>query len=102
MVPNVAVDLDTVIMMSNVIDTTFSFTLTWSVPFDNFDPIQNYTITIGCDGSGCPVILTTDNVTTSIDVSYTTIISNVTIMVTANNSLGTSEPAALEVASMCT
>ena len=102
MVPNVAVDLDTVNMMSDGIGTTFSFTLNWGVPFANFDPIQNYMITIGCDGSECPVTLTTDNVTTSLDVSYTTIITNVTITVAAINSLGTSDPAMLEVASMCT
>ena len=59
-------------------------------------------ITIGCTASGCPVTLTTDNVTTSLDVSYTTIITNVTITVAAINSLGTSDPAMLEVASMCT
>jgi len=101
MVPNVAIGLDTVNMMSDGIDTTFSFILNWDVPFANFDPIQNYMITIGCDGIECPVTLTTDNITTSINVSYTTTRTNVTIMVAAINSLGTSDPAMLEVASMC-
>jgi len=98
MIPNVAVDLDTVIVISNGIDTTFIFALNWGVPFANFDPIQNYMITIGCTGSSCPLILTTDNVTTSIDISYTTTRTNVTLMVTANNIVGTSDPAVVEIA----
>ena len=98
MVPNVAVDLETVMVVSDGIDTTVSFILTWSIPFANFDPIQNYMITIGCTGSGCPLVLTTDNITTSINVSYTTTLTNVTIMVTASNTIGTSVPAVVEIA----
>jgi len=100
MIPNIVVDLNTVNVMSDGIDFTFSFTLKWDVPFDNFDPIQYYTITIDCTGSGCPLTLTTDNVTTSLDVSYTTRVTNVTIMVTANNSIGNSNPALLDIAGM--
>jgi len=99
-VPNVVLDLNTVDVMSDGINSTFTFTLTWGVPFDNFDPIQNYTITIGCTGSGCPLTLTTNIVTTSLDVSYTTRVTNVTIMVTATNSICSSNPALLDIAGM--
>jgi len=100
-VPNVMLDLNTVDVMSDGINSMFTFILIWGVPFDNFDPIQNYIITIiGCTGSRCPLTMTTDNVTTSLDVSYTTRITNVTTMVTANNSIGSSNPAVVEVTGM--
>jgi len=101
-VPNVMVDLNTIVVMSDGIDSTFTFTLSWGVPFDNFDPIQNYTITItGCTVSECPLTLTTDNVTTSLEISYTTRTpTNVTIMVTASNTIDSSVPAVVEVTGM--
>jgi len=95
--PIASVDLSTVCRTSDGIDVTFNYTLNWTVPFNNFDPIHNYTITIGCDGRGCPVTLTTDNVTNSRDVSYTTRAVNVTIMVTANNTVGDSDAGIAEV-----
>ena len=97
MVPGVTVDLESVILMLNSIGFTYMFALIWGVPFDNFDPINNYTITIGCNGSGCPVILTTDNATNTLNVSYATRTTNITIMITAMNSVGTSYPASLDV-----
>ena len=98
MVPLVTIDLDTVVM-SNGIDSIFNFTLNWGIPFDNFDPIQNYFIMIDCIGSGCPLVLTADSIATSLDVSYTSRMTNVTIMMTASNTIGISDPATLEVAS---
>jgi len=97
MVSDVTVDLDSVILMS---DGIYMFALIWSVPFNNFDPIKNYTITIGCDGSGCPVTLITDsNATNTLNVSYATRTTNITIMITAMNSVGTSYPTSLDVTS---
>ena len=97
--PNAEIDLDNVNVVTNGIESTYNFTLNWVMPFANFDPIQNYTVTIGCDVSGCPLTETTDNVTTSLAISYATRTVNVTIMVTANNNVGASTPAVLEVAS---
>jgi len=97
--PIPSVDLSTVHRTSDRIDTIFGFTLSWTEPFDNFDPIHNYTITIGCDVSGCPVTLTTDGNATSIDVSYATRTTNITITMTAMNSVGTSHPASLDITS---
>ena len=84
-----------------VFSRDFNFTLTWDVPFINFDPIHNYTITIGCDGNGCPVTLTADGNATSIDVMYNTVEQNVTIMVTASNTVGTSDPTVIEITGRC-
>ena len=94
--PIPSVDLSIVHRTLDRIDTIFGFTLNWTEPFDNFDPIHNYTIIIGCDGSGCPVTLTADGNATSIDVSYATRTTNITIMITAMNSVGTSHPASLD------
>ena len=99
MVSGVTIELDGALVMSDGIISIFDFTLNWGVPFDNFDPIQNYIITIGCTGSECPLTLSNDNVTTTRHVSYTTTMTNVTIMVTASNTVGTSDPAVLEVIS---
>ena len=97
-VSGVSVMLDSVaatLVLPSIID--FSFTLTWDASNDNLDPIKNYTITISCDGTGCPVTLTADGNATSIDVMYNTADRNVTVMVTATNSVGTSDPAVLEI-----
>jgi len=75
----------------------FSFIFTWNAPNDNFDPIKNYTITIHCDGSKCPVTLIADGNATSIDVTYNTRERNVSVMMTASNSVGTSDPALVEI-----
>jgi len=93
MVPGVILDLDSVVVMVD----TFNFTLSWGVPFDNFAGIHNYTTTISCTGSSCPVILTNDNVTTTQNIRYTTTMTNVTLMVTASNIVGESEPVVLEI-----
>ena len=78
-----------------------SFILNWQIPFDNFDPILNYTITIDCTGSECPVTLATDGSTTSLDVSYTTTMANHSLMITASNTIGTSNSTMLEIVGKC-
>ena len=71
-----------------------SFTMMWSKPFTNFDPIMNYNISINCtDATLCPAMFSTDGVTTSLTVSIITDLSvRNHISVTASNSIGTSEP----------
>lgn len=97
--PIPSIDLNTVHRTSDGIDVTFNFILSWTEPFANFDPIRTYMISIACTGSGCPVNVTTDNVTNSFNVSYTTPLAmvNATIMVTANNIVGISEPGVLDI-----
>ena len=91
-------------MITNVeIDTTsvkttrssVNFTVMWSKPFANFDPIVNYTVTINCTNATlCPAVFSTDNVTTRLNVSIITDLSvRNHISVTASNSIGTSVPA---------
>ena len=99
MVPSVTIDVDSVNV--NRSNNNVSFTLSWTEPFANFDPIVNYTITINCititNGNECPLIVTTDNVT-SIDVSFTTDLSMMNnISVTASNTVGISDPATIPI-----
>ena len=93
-VDNVTIDLDTV----NVNNNNVSFTLNWDEPFANFDPIVNYTITINCTDAQCPAMFTVT--TTSASVNFITDLSVMTpLSVTANNTVGTSDPAILIVVS---
>ena len=101
MVSSISVMLDSVAAKLTLPSIDFSFKLTWNTPNDNFDPIQNYTITIVCDGTGCPVTLTADGNATSIDVMYNTRGRNVSVMVISSNSVGTSDPAIAEIVGKC-
>ena len=94
MVGNIMIDVDTVIVNNNIV----RFTLNWEKPFANFDPIVNYTITINCSDSSCPLIL--DNVTTtSASVNFITDLSMITpLLVIASNTIGTSDPTTVVIA----
>ena len=92
-------DVDTVIVDNN--NTNVSFTLNWVEPFANFDPIVNYTVTINCSDASCPVMLSTNNVTTTANVSFTTNLSMMTpLSVSASNTIGTSDPTTIMIAGM--
>ena len=81
------VDINTVSIDNNNV----SFTLNWDKPFDNFDPIVNYTITINCTDASCPVMFTVT--TTSASVSFITDLTMMTpLSATASNTIGTSDP----------
>ena len=72
-----------------------NFTLSWDKPFDNFDPILNYTIITSCsDNTVCPVTHVTGSDVTTLDISYTLpiITVNYTISISANNTFGASDP----------
>ena len=85
------IDIDTVNIDNNV-----SFTLNWNEPFDNFDPIVNYIITINCNDASCPVMFTVT--TTSASVSFITDLSMMTpLSLTATNTIGTSDPATIVI-----
>ena len=87
MVGNIVIDINTI----NVDNNNVSFTLNWDEPFDNFDPIVNYTITINCTDASCPVMFSVT--TTSASVSFITDLSMMTnLSVTASNTIGTSDP----------
>ena len=72
--------------------TQVNFTLNWDEPFDNFDPILNYTIITTCSDASCPLTYVTSSDVTTLDISYDIPITavNYTISITANNTVGTS------------
>ena len=78
-----------------IVDSSVSFTMIWTEPFPNFDPIVNYTITIFCTNNlTCPAVYSTDNSMTSIFVRIITDLSKMNfIWVAASNTIGTSNPA---------
>ena len=68
-----------------------SFTLIWDEPFANFDPIVNYTITISCIDTHCPIVWTVTMTGTS--VGFVTVSPMmIPVSVTASNTVGTSDP----------
>ena len=92
MVGNVMIDLNTV----NVDNNNVSFTLNWTEPFANFDPVVNYTITINCTDAQCPAMFTVT--TTSASVNFINDLSMMTpLSVTASNTVGTSDPATITI-----
>jgi len=98
MVPGVMVDISSISATPQfpAQPEQFSFTLNWGVPSANFDPILNYTIITTCsDNTVCPVTHVTDSDVTTLDISYTLpviITANYTLSITANNSVGSSDP----------
>ena len=87
MVTNVTVDSSTI----NINGNNVTLTLSWGEPFNNYDPIVNYTVS--CSGSTtCPPNFTiTDNTTRSYTIFNLTTIANYTFSVVAVNSFGSGE-----------
>ena len=100
MVP-AAIDPNNVFAISSGAELTVNMRITWDIPFDNFDPIQYYNITVtNCRALRCPLVDISDNTTTSRSIRYYTFQYNVTVLVTASNSIGSSDPAIFEITGM--
>ena len=85
MVPNVRID-NSIVNGSNL-----TITLSWGEPFNNFDPIVNYTVSCSGDDT-CPEnFTTTDNTTRSYTITNLTTMTNYTFSVVATNSIGSGE-----------
>ena len=86
-VPNVIVDDNTI----NINGNNVTLTLSWGEPFNNFDPIVNYTVSCSGDDT-CPEnFTTTDNTTRSYTITNLTPMTNYTFSVVATNSIGSGE-----------
>ena len=84
-VPDVTVDNNTININGNIV----TLTLSWGEPFNNLDPIVNYTVS--CSGNvTCPPV-TTDNTTRSYTITNLTPMTNYTFSVVATNSIGSGE-----------
>ena len=84
MVPNVTAN-------NSTNGSNFTLTLSWGEPFNNLDPIVNYTVS--CSGViTCPLnFTTTDNTTRSYTITNLTPMTNYTFSVVATNSIGSGE-----------
>ena len=73
-------------------DDIVTLTLSWGEPFNNFDPIVNYTVSCSGDNVTCPLnFTTTDNTTRSYTITNLTSMTNYTFSVVATNSIGSGE-----------
>ena len=87
MVPGVTVDDNTISINGNNV----TLTLSWGEPFNNFDPIVNYTVSCSGDDA-CPLYFTTtDNTTRSYTITDLTTMTTYTFSVVATNSIGSGE-----------
>ena len=92
-VPDVAVDNDSVSIDGDIVNLTLS----WGEPFNNFDPIVNYTVSCSGDVT-CPAnFTTTDNTTRSYTITNLTSMTNYTFSVVATNSIDSGEAGVLMI-----
>ena len=87
MVPSVLVDDNTININGNIV----TLTLSWGEPFNNLDPIVNYTVSCSGDITCPPNFTTTDNTTRSYTITNLTPMTNYTFSVVATNSIGSGE-----------
>ena len=85
-VPNVIVN-----STFNINRTNITFILSWGEPFNNLDPIVNYTVSCSGDVSCPPNFTTTDNITRNYTITNLTPMTNYTFSVVATNSIGSGE-----------
>ena len=93
-VPGVMVITDSITLN----DDNITLTLSWGEPFNNFDPIVNYTVS--CSGNvTCPPNFTsTDNTTRSYIITNLTPMTNYTFSVEATNSISSGEAGIVMIA----
>ena len=90
MVPNVTVDNNTI----SISGINVTLTLSWGEPFNNFDPIVNYTVSCSGDVTCPPIFNTTDN---AVIITNLTPMTTYTFSVVATNSIGSGEAGVVNV-----
>ena len=74
----------------NINRNNVTLTLSWGEPFNNLDPIVNYTVS--CSGDNCPPnFTTTDNTTRSHTITNLITMTKYIFSVVATNSIGRGE-----------
>ena len=87
MVPGIRVHSNTIIVSENNV----TLTLSWGEPFNNFDPIVNYTVSCSGDVTCPPNFTTTDNIARNYTITNLTAMTSYTFSVVATNSIGSGE-----------
>ena len=86
-VPGVMVITSSIILN----DDNVTLTLSWGEPFNNFDPIVDYTVSCSGDVTCPPNFTTTNNTTRSYTITNLIPITQYTFSVAATNSIGSGE-----------
>ena len=87
-VPYVTVDENTIVVINGNVVTLI---LSWGEPFNNLDPIVNYSVSCSGDVTCPPNFTTTDNTTRSYTITNLTPMTNYIFSVVATNSIGSGE-----------
>ena len=87
MVPDITFEIKIITNNRNNV----TLTLNWREPFNNFDPIVNYTVSCSGDVTCPPNFITTDNTTRSYTITNLTPMTNYAFSVVATNSIGNGE-----------
>ena len=74
-----------------IVNVGITLTLSWREPFNNLDPIVNYTVSCSGDVTCPPNFTTTDNTTRSYTITNLTPMTNYTFSVVTTNSIGSGE-----------
>ena len=93
MVPKATVNDNTI----NINGNKVTLTLSWEEPFNNFDPIVNYTVSCSGDVTCPPNFTTTDNTTRSYTITNLTPMTTYTFSVVATNSIGSGEAGVVRI-----
>ena len=75
----------------NINGKNVSYTLRWEEPFNNYDPIVNYTVSCSGDVACPPKFTTIDGSTWNHTITDLTPITTYTFSVVATNSIGSGE-----------
>ena len=75
----------------NINENDVTLRLIWREPFNNFDPIVNYTVSCSGDVRCPPNFTTTDNTRRSYTITNLTPMTDYTFSVVATNSIGSGE-----------
>ena len=90
-IPKMVPDITVVVNSTNVSGNNVTLTLSWGEPFNNLDPIVNYTVSCSGDDTCPPNFTTTDNTTRNYTITNLTPMTNYTFSVVATNSFGSGE-----------
>ena len=93
MVSNVKIYYNTI----NINENNVTLRLSWGEPFNNLDPIVNYTVSCSGDVTCPPNFTTTDNTTRSYTITNLIPVTNYTFSVVATNSIGSGEAGVVKI-----
>ena len=92
-VPDVIDVTNATVVKGNIV----TLTLSWGEPFNNLDPIVNYTVSCSGDVTCPPNFTTTDNTTRSYTITNLTTMITYTFSVVATNSFGSGEAGVVKI-----